>query len=75
MAAHVVEGMRAGDNSGRKVVDELLGRSDYDRTYPMLKEVGINMTKPGALPSAHPTDGTSVGRTRGSTRSKRMTRV
>ena len=46
MAAHVVEGMRAGDNSGRKVVDELLGRSDYDRTYPMLKEVGIDMTKP-----------------------------
>jgi len=46
MAAQVVEGMRAGNDIGLKVVDELLGRSDFDRTYPMLKEVGIDMTKP-----------------------------
>jgi oligoendopeptidase F len=45
MAAHVVEGMRASDDTGRKVIDELLGRSDYDRTYPMLKEASIDMTK------------------------------
>ena len=46
MAADVVEKMQAGDDNGRKAVDELLGRSDYDRTYSMLKEVGIDMTKP-----------------------------
>ncbi len=46
MAAQVVERMRAGDDTGRKVIDELLGRSDYDRTYQMLNEVGIDLTKP-----------------------------
>jgi oligoendopeptidase F len=46
MAAQVVEEMLAGGDSGRRVIDELLGRSDYDRTYPMLKEVGIDITKP-----------------------------
>jgi oligoendopeptidase F len=25
---------------------ELLGRSDFDRTYQMLNEVGIDLTKP-----------------------------
>ena len=46
MAAQVVERLQVGDDTGRKAVDELLGRSDYDRTYPMLKEVGIDMTGP-----------------------------
>ncbi len=46
MAAQVVEAKPGQNDLGRKVVDELLGRSDYDRTYPMLKEVGIDMTKP-----------------------------
>ncbi len=27
-----------------KVVDELLGRSDHDRTYRMLNEVGIDLS-------------------------------
>jgi len=46
MAAQVVERLQGGDDTGRKAVDELLGRSDYDRTYPMLREVGIDMTGP-----------------------------
>ncbi len=27
----------------RKAVDEIWGRSDYDRTYQMLQQVGIDM--------------------------------
>jgi oligoendopeptidase F len=46
MAASVVGATKSGDSRALKVVDELLGRSDYDRTYQMLNEVGIDLSKP-----------------------------
>jgi oligoendopeptidase F len=46
MAASVVGATQPGDSKALKVVDELLGRSDYDRTYQMLNEVGIDLTRP-----------------------------
>lgn len=46
LAASVVGDTHPGGDLVLKVVDELLGRSDYDRTYQMLKEVGIDLTKP-----------------------------
>jgi len=46
MAASVVGATQSGDSKVLKVVDELLGRSDYDRTYQMLNEVGIDLSKP-----------------------------
>jgi oligoendopeptidase F len=42
-AARIMEGLRAGDDNARKAVDEIWGRSDYDRTYQMLQQVGIDM--------------------------------
>jgi oligoendopeptidase F len=45
-AARIMEGLRAGDENARKAVDEIWGRSDYDRTYQMLQQVGIDMAKP-----------------------------
>jgi oligoendopeptidase F len=45
-AASIVEGLRAGDDNARKAVDEIWGRSDYDRTYQMLQQAGIDMANP-----------------------------
>lgn len=42
-AADVVEGLRAGNENARKAVDEVLGRGDNDRTYQLLRQVGIDM--------------------------------
>jgi oligoendopeptidase F len=46
MSAQVVEqmGLHPERNIGLKVVD-LLGRSDFDRTYQMLNEVGVDLAK------------------------------
>jgi len=42
-AADIVAGLEEGRENARKAVDEVLGRVNNDRTYYMLRDVGIDM--------------------------------
>jgi oligoendopeptidase F len=43
---NIVEGLHANDPRAAKAVWEVLGRSDTDRTYGLLKQAGIDLTSP-----------------------------
>jgi oligoendopeptidase F len=43
-AASIVEKIKAGDASGLKAVDEVYRRGDSDRSYYLLRQVGIDMS-------------------------------
>lgn len=47
-AAAIVEKIRAGDPDGEKAVHGIFGRGDSDRSYLLLRRVGIDMASPGA---------------------------
>ena len=45
-ASTIKNGMDAGDPTARVAVDEIYGRTETDRSYQILKGVGIDMTQP-----------------------------
>jgi oligoendopeptidase F len=47
-AANIVERIKAGDPDGLKAVDEIYRRGDSDRSYYLLRQVGIDMSAPTA---------------------------
>jgi hypothetical protein len=47
-ARNIVEGLRKGDPGSRKAIDHVLGRSATDRSCGLLRQAGIDLSKPEA---------------------------